>query len=423
MIKLNFNLRNPNSEKPTPINLVCRWSGKRLVIPTGEVLLPQYWHKEKQRASSTKKFPSHPELNQRLGDFQNDILNLFRALCLENKREPTLNEFKLKVSELTEIPEDESKIGVLNYIRKYIDEATYRTTNKGQPISKSTIQLFEQLFKLIKEYSKKTNKVIHFEDVSLEFYYDLLRFMTIEKNYATNTIGKRIKLLKTILRDADEKRINVNRDYLSRKFKAPIERSDNISLNLEELILIQNLDLVNYPKLMRVRDLFIFQAWTGLRYSDLKNINQSNIQDGYLRIRQEKTGEMVTLPLFQITENILIKYNYDLPRVPSNQKMNNYLKEICQRIPLLNIEVTKKITKGGKRLEMKVKKYEMISTHTARRSFATNLYKMNASTSSIMKLTGHKTEDIFFQYIKESDTESADSVRKIVNEKMRILEG
>ena len=164
----------------------------------------------------------------------------------------------------------------------------------------------------------------------------------------------------------------------------------------------------------RVRDLFIVGAYTGLRFSDLTNIRPENIRNGMISIEQHKTDGKVVIPCHKIVTSILNKYNGTLPRSVLNQKMNDYIKEVCQLVGLDEL-VTKSITKGGKRIINSHKKYEIISTHTARRSFATNAYKKGVPTITIMKITGHCTEKAFLKYIKLSKEEHADILLKIWN--------
>jgi integrase len=122
-----------------------------------------------------------------------------------------------------------------------------------------------------------------------------------------------------------------------------------------------------------------------------------------------KTGEIVVIPLHWIVTAILQKYNYDLPRSISNQKMNDYLKEIGEKA---GIDESVSITKfeGGIKVARTSNKYKLISTHTARRSGATNMYLAGIPAISIMKITGHKTEQAFMRYIQMTQEDNANKL-------------
>ena len=157
----------------------------------------------------------------------------------------------------------------------------------------------------------------------------------------------------------------------------------------------------------KVQDLFIIGCFTGLRYSNLSQLDQKNLFDKTrIKIKTEKTGELVVIPMHPYVKSILDKWQWHLPEAISNQKMNAYLKELA-KLAELNYNVSISSTKGGKKITEYFKKYELITVHTARRSFATNAYLMSVPTISIMKITGHRTERAFIKYIKISQEENA----------------
>jgi integrase len=200
--------------------------------------------------------------------------------------------------------------------------------------------------------------------------------------------------------------------FRSRKFKKLSQESDNIYLNEEELNEIYSLDLSENPRLERTRDLFIVGCWTGLRFSDFTAIKKVNIKGEFIHIRTSKTKEKVVIPIHWTIKEIMNKYEgiYDnsLPPAISNAKMNKYIKEVGELCTskLHTIE-TQTITKGGIERTKSCKKFELISTHTARRSMATNLYEQLVPTLTIMQITGHKTEKAFLKYIKTSKEKHA----------------
>jgi integrase len=219
--------------------------------------------------------------------------------------------------------------------------------------------------------------------------------------------------LKVFLREAFDEGITTNNIFTNRKFRSNNSLADTIYLTQIEIDEILKLDLSNSVKLEKVRDMFVIGCHTGLRFSDIVNIRPENINDGLIELTQMKTKEQVAIPMTKVAEMLLSKYNYTIPKI-SNQKFNDYLYEVVKQCEGLHIEVTKIAIQGGKKIEINKPKYEFVSSHTARRSFATNEYKLrNLTTREIMSITGHKTEKSFYKYIRETPKESAERIKLI----------
>jgi integrase len=172
-----------------------------------------------------------------------------------------------------------------------------------------------------------------------------------------------------------------------------------------------SLDLSSNKRLDKARDLFIIGCYTGLRFSDLNQISPDNfINNGtQLKVKTEKTGEFVVIPLHRTVKEIVQKYENSIPDVLSNQKMNEYIKEVA-KLAELNERISISITKGGEKQSDVFEKWQLVTTHTARRSFATNMYLLDIPTISIMKITGHRTEKAFLLYIKITQEENANKL-------------
>ncbi len=136
----------------------------------------------------------------------------------------------------------------------------------------------------------------------------------------------------------------------------------------------------------------------------------------FIEIKTQKTGREVVIPIHPMVRSIMAKYeniaDNSLPQAISNQKMNEYLKELGEQAKL-NEVIQKGRTTGGVPITHNHKKHELITTHTARRSFATNLYNMGVPSLTIMGITGHKTEVNFFKYIKITPKEHAIKLRDL----------
>ncbi|MBN2894039.1 MAG: site-specific integrase [Bacteroidales bacterium] len=318
---------------------------------------------------------------------------------------------------------EEKPVTLFSFIEDYIRKAEHRINPKtGKTISYKMIREYERTYFYLKEFSKEKESELNFNDIDLEFYDEFIRFMQSRETpvnkkkdvkqkvklqkLAINTIGKKIQTLKIFLNDATERGFNTNLKYKSHKFVSVSEEAEHIYLNEQDLDKLYQHDFSDNERLERVRDLFIIGAWTGLRFSDLSALTAKNIHDGRFHVKQKKTGNPVIIPLHPNVKAILQKYGGKLPPVISNQKFNDYLREAAKAAKI-NSEVHKGITRGGKRISKKYEKHELISTHTARRSFATNLYKADFPSISIMAITGHRTESAFLKYIKVTPEEHA----------------
>lgn len=403
MSKAKFILKEPTAKEETLIYLLYNYNYKRFKYSTGEKINPKFWNEKNQRVKETKQFPQYPEFNNRLNLIENGINTVFRKL-LNNGIQPNNNNLKEYLeAELSGNIIKPKKVNLLSFVENYIKECEL---TKKYP----TVKSYRTTYKYLNKFAETQNKNFDFESINLEFYNKFLLLLN-ENNLSANTIGKHIKSIKIFLNEATERGYNKNLEYKTKKFKATKEDSDSIYLNLKELDLFYKLKLDRFSNLEKVRDLFLVGCYTGLRFSDFTQIKPENIlaSKNMLQIRTQKTGEKVFIPLHRIVREILHKYNNDLPKAYTNQVMNRYLKEIAEMAQLDElIETT--ITKGGKVQKNAVSKCRLVSTHTARRSFATNLYLADVPTISIMKITGHKTEKSFLTYIKVSQEQNADKL-------------
>ena len=206
---------------------------------------------------------------------------------------------------------------------------------------------------------------------------------------------------------ADVKGLNIDVS----EFYVLKEDVDNVYLNEDELRKLQDLDLSERPFLDRVRDWFLLLAWTGSRFSDIEKIDPANIKNNMITYRQQKTNKKVVIPVHNVVEEILQKYNYQMPEIISNQKFNDYIKQVCR---LAGIDGMESLTRtvGGRLVTETRPKYDLVSSHTCRRSFCTNMYRRGLDTLMIRSISGHKTDKSFLKYIKVTEEEHAEMMAK-----------
>jgi len=391
---------------------------KHLKYYTGETINPKYWDGKNQKAKETDKFPTHPEFNQRLKDIETAILNVYRQM-LNDGRGNELNPETLRVSvneylnkENKTVKPISNKTGFVDFIQLIINESKNgeRTTENGTRIKPRTLLSYRTTLNTLTTYETEKKRKLKFSDITMEFYSKFVQYLN-DKKRAVNTIGGHIKNIKVFMSIANNRGLTENRDYQKKDFKKIDEETQTIYLNETELLKIYNKDFSKNKKLDTVRDIFIIGCYTGLRFSDLKQLRKEHFSENTITITTEKTGEPVVIPLHWTVKEIFKKYEYTLPRVISNQKFNEYLKVVGEKSEIDDNVIISE-TRGGLRYDTTVKKYTLISVHTARRSFATNMFLNDIPTLSIMKITGHRTEKTFLKYIKITPEENANKLLK-----------
>lgn len=422
MIRVNFNLRDQSQQsKPSPININIRWNGQRLVIPSGERVEPRYWGKD-QRVG--KGVMGYSDINLRLSNIKTALEKSFRNYIELKGFEPSPAQFK----EYIEISQNAKKVnssGVVHFCTEFISRSSERVNStSGVRLAQTTLKKYRTTLQHLIDFEKKKKRVLEFTSLDLLFYEDWISFLTNSKGLAVNSVGKYVQTLKTFLRAAEEEGIEVNQSYNSRRFRTPTEQTDKVYLTESELNEMMHLDLSQDPRLERVRDLFLVGAWTGLRFGDFSKLQPEQFDGDRLKIRTAKTGKVVEIPLHSCVQEIRSKYagkfENSLPPAVSNQKMNAYLKEVAARVPSLQSVVILTSTVAGSRMNTTKRKFEFVTTHTARRSFATNLYSKGCPTRSIMAITGHQTEAAFRAYIRLNNEEHADIVQHYMNQNVKL---
>ncbi|MDR2346571.1 MAG: site-specific integrase [Planctomycetaceae bacterium] len=296
------------------------------------------------------------------------------------------------------------------FVDAFLKEYPNRTHGiTGLHFAPKTIQQYNALKKHLNEFAESNNKTdFEFSEIDKSFYDNFIDFFK-EKSFTANSMGKYIKALKSVLNSATE--MGYYQYSYGKKFIVTKDDVDTIYLNETELQQLKDADLSKTPYLDRVRDWFLLLSWTGCRFSDLGKLTKTDIKDGFITFRQQKTNNKVVIPLHPVVTEILEKYNYNMPAEISNQKFNEYIKEACKFSEINSIETTTR-TVSGKLVTEKFEKWEQVSSHTGRRSFCTNMYKRGLSTLMIMSISGHKTEKSFLKYIKVKQNEHAEMMKK-----------
>lgn len=290
------------------------------------------------------------------------------------------------------------------FFEDYIEACKTRMNQQrgGQVVTYKTRREYSTTYEYIKQYESKNGVTLGFDDIDQDFLASFVGFLQT-LNKATNTIAHKVICIKAVMRAAVERGMTTNERW--RYYRNSTEQTEAVALNEEELERIRRCDLHNHESLGRVRDLFLMCCWTGLRYSDISALSEECIQGDMIVLRQRKTNNYVTIPIHPVFREIWERYG-GIPVTMSNQKFNAYLKDVCKAARLRQ-KVMKSITRGGRKRTTVYEKWQLVTSHTGRRSFATNLYRSGFPSLSIMQVTGHKTETAFLKYIKVSMQEHA----------------
>lgn len=300
MATLKFQLRPP---KDNQSNIYFRLSygafeivdGKKRYRPLDyyitETIDPKHWDAKEGRAYKRKTYPQHPEFNTRLDYIENEVNNIVRRLQNDNIEltEATIRAEIDKLLNKEPIKEQAKQMELMEFIDYFITNC-----NRSEGTKKS----YRIVERDLKEFQKKKKGVLTFNKIDIDFHSEIIAFYKGKgKNYAPNTIGTRIKIIKTFMSEAYERSLHTNLDFKKKSFSKPNEETTAIYLNTNELTAIYKLDLSKDKYLDNVRDWFLIGAYTGLRFSDLKNLTKDNIQSSNIEIRTQKTDTIVTIPL------------------------------------------------------------------------------------------------------------------------------
>lgn len=430
-MKIQFKLTKKIQGKKSPILLVIYnkyfLPNGTLYYGTGRSIIPDYFDGLTQRPTKNKillKGLVKEELRE-LNEIE-DKLNLIQAkarfLCDQfphDKSAVNKHIFKQKLKSLlgthaNPISNESTEISINDYINQYITDLHFgkRLTEEGNCLKAGSIKNYETFFTQFKLFQKQQRRQFYFSDVSRELYKDFIQFLN-SKAYSTNSIGKHIVRFKKILRDAKSENLYLGSEHEQKYFKAPEEATDAVYLTSTELQKIKQLDLSSEPSLELHRDIFLIGCHTAQRISDYKNIMPQNITNTatgvrIIKIKQIKTGNEVQIPISKELDLLLKKYEYHLPKI-YDQQLNESLKVICKRAEITD-KITIQRTRGGRKERIVLEKNELVKSHTARRTGATNMYLAGIPTLDIMKITGHKKESNFLKYICVTNEEVANAL-------------
>lgn len=417
--KVRFNLKNATRSE-TLVVLVFRYNrpdkldyktGKpeniKMVYSTGEKIKPKHWDIVRGRARHIRGVLEYVEMNKRLDKLASIVQRIFMD---NNFGAISVEDFKEAIEQASGnyIEPEEEKMPFFEFIEEFIEQ------EKTKPNAKrGTWKKYVTVFNHLKDFANEIgNPELNYQDITWQLRKDFLNWLySPPRNHAINNAQKILHNVKRFMKEAHRAGLHDNAIYLEPGFGLKrVKVKNKVRLSFDELeALSVKLDLSDKPRLERIRDLFIVGCYTGLHFSDWHKIGRDQIivDDGaeLLELMTQKTSEPIVIPLLPELKEVLNKYDYRLPRI-TIQKFNEYIKEVCQ-LAISDSKFFRIYSESGKVHSEKIEKWKKVSSHAARRSFATNFWELGIPAPVLMQITGHSTEKQFFEYIDVNQYEVA----------------
>ena len=399
-----------------PIRMRVNFASKRIEFTTGYRIDAAKWDTDKQRVRNgctNKLKQSASEINASLLGYYTEVQEIFKKFEVEEIM-PTPEQIKEAFNELHKpIEEVNPRKSTPNAFYKVFDEFV-RDCGRQNDWTDSTYEKFAAV----------KNHLMNFRDgLTFDFFdekglNDYVTYLRDVKEMRNSTIGKQLSFLKWFLRWAFKKGVHQNNAYDSYKPKLKSTQKKIIFLTWEELNKLREFEIPAAKQALdRVRDVFLFQCFTGLRYSDVFNLRRSDIKGDHIEVTTVKTSDSLIIELNKHSKAILDKYkdvafedNKVLP-VITNQKMNDYLKELAE-LAGIDESVRQTYYRGNERIDEVTPKYALLGTHAGRRTFICNALALGIPPQAVMKWTGHSDYKAMKPYIDIADDIKANAMSK-----------
>lgn len=401
-----------------PIRMRVNFASKRIEFTTGYRIDSAKWDADKQRVKngcSNKLKQSASEINASLLEYYTEIQSIFKRFEVEDVM-PTPEQIKEAFNALhkpvSEEPKPKKEALPCDFFQVFDDfvEDCGRQNNW-------TDSTFEK-FAAVKNHLTNFREGLTFEFFDERGLNDYVGYLRDVKEMRNTTIGKQLSFLKWFLRWAFKKGVHQNNAYDSYKPKLKSTQKKIIFLTWDELNRLREFKIPsNKQALERVRDVFLFQCFTGLRYSDVFNLRRSDIKGDHIEVTTVKTSDSLIIELNNHSKAILDKYkdvvfeNDKVLPVITNQKMNDYLKELAEMAGI-DEPVRQTYYKGNERIDDVTPKYALLGTHAGRRTFICNALALGIPPQVVMKWTGHSDYKAMKPYIDIADDIKANAMSK-----------
>ncbi len=388
------------------LRIRIRWNKNVLNFNVGHRVVLNKWNKDTQRCkrnTSNLKQISASVINSEIQHLQDKIDDVFKTFELSGTI-PTKEEVKNSFNKARGVTKKVQVKDFFFHYDQFMEEMGI--------MNNWTKATFTKL-NTVKSHLQSYNPKMTFSDLDINGLTKLVYFLREEKEYRDSTIKKYLGFLKWFLKWSVKKSINQNTEFESFKPKLRNSNSTIVYLYWDELMMLYDYSFTTeQAHLERVRDVFCFSCFTSLRYSDVANLKKSDIHKNFISITTVKTADPLKIDLNDYSSEILKKYkkyqsenNYALP-VISNQKMNDYLKDLAKLIEL-DRKITNTYYVGNNRIDEVLLLHDVISTHAGRRTFISNALIMGIPPQTVMQWTGHSDYSAMKPYIAIADKDKA----------------
>lgn len=407
-----FLLKEPNSTQPTLIYFFLQCPDGKVKRSIQRKIHPIDWDPETKRPRKDRDLTKYLDTFEQLED---DI----KSDCRRNKTiiskkmvdaaiDILLQESRPEKPKKAPTEETRNMIEDFRTITAGMKDGTVLTPGKQKKKYEApTITYFNRVISTLEEFYKEESLLPHYDAVTMETYNKHITW-SHKKNFANSYIGATIKGWKRLAAiAADEKHWHDNPVFDNEDFVKITEETEDIALTENEIERIYKVEM-DEPHYDLARDWFVLDCYKGLRVSDLLSITQRDFEGEYFEFVNKKTGAQVALPVHPFVREIIKKHGGIPPKI-SDVKLNKYIKEVARKAKL-NSSFVYTITKGGRLQTIRCKKWEMVSSHTCRRSFITNLLKMGLPHAQVMRLAGIRRYQTLMRYFKQTPKEVAEDV-------------
>ncbi len=387
-----------------------------VVINVGYTIPPSKWDKELSRVKkrvTNSKYESAVEINKAIQEKEGVISTAFKKFEFEGIV-PTQKILRDTINSLLG-----KNVGMPRELITFQDAfaAYLMDLSKTKSLTSATYAKLKTIRNIFKEFDPN----LRLDQITKDKLDEYVEYLINERGLQNATAKKNLTFIRTFLDYCENRRL-IKTDWKTHSVELKtVSGKKVVFLDLDEFNRVYNFEFPeNKQYLERTRDVFCFQCLTSLRYSDVSKLKKTDILNDKVSLVTEKTDEILEIPLNNQAKAILSKYdNFDSIRalpVISNQKMNEYIKEVCYLVGL-NQVVNKTYYKGKDRITESFKKYELISTHTGRRTFICLALANNIPPQTVMKITGHSDYKSMQPYIDVTDQSKVDAVN-IFNPKL-----
>lgn len=394
-----------------PIRMRVIYNGKRIEFTTGYRIDVSKWDTEKQRVRNgctNKLRQAASEINADLNRYFSIIQEIFKEFEVQDTI-PTTKQLKDAFNvRIGANRRGTDKTAFFPAFLEFLKECGSQNN-----WSESTYKNFE----VLRSHLIGFDEAMTFDSLTEDKLGDFVDYLRETRGMRNSTIAKHLRLLKWFLRWALHKGYSDNRAFDGFKPKLKTTQKKVIFLTWDELTKLREYQIPESKQYLdRIRDVFLFTCFTGLRYSDVANLRRADIFDSHISLTTVKTADSLIIELNDHSRAILDKYKMvhfegdkALP-VISNQKMNYYLKELCE-LADINEPVRETYYKGSERIDEITPKYKLMGTHAGRRTFICNALSLGISPQVVMKWTGHSDYKAMKPYIDVADSAKVESMR------------